>query len=117
MTFLRRESKRGNRYDFIVADPPSYGHGLRKTDWRFERDLHPLLAHLSELASERLMGILISCHTQGYDNDCLARDVWKYFSFDEGDHIEHGPMSLIQFGNQRELACGHFFRWRNQGGG
>ena len=115
MKFLNRELKRGRRYDFIVADPPSFGHGLKKSSWKFDRDLDEMLCVLRELASDDLLGLLMTCHTTGYSDADLFRDVKGHFGFLKDSQIETGEMGLQQFGSDRRLHCGHFFRWSASG--
>lgn len=68
--FVRRERRRGRRYDGIVLDPPTYGHGTGA--WQIDHDLLPLLEDLAALAGPRPAFVLLSAHTPGYDGDRLA---------------------------------------------
>jgi 23S rRNA (cytosine1962-C5)-methyltransferase len=74
-SFLRLGRKRGFRYDLILADPPSWGHGTEKGHWDFERDLMTLVADCASLLAEG-GALLLSCHTQGMQREglrnCLA---------------------------------------------
>jgi 23S rRNA (cytosine1962-C5)-methyltransferase len=63
MKFCRRELKRGNQYDGVILDPPSYGHGPKGEPWKLEQQLLPLLRICSELTAERLAFVLATCHT------------------------------------------------------
>ena len=74
--FVRRERRRGRRYDGIVLDPPSYGHG--DGAWRIERDLAPLLEELAALAGPRPSFVLLSAHTPGHDGAVLGRLVREH---------------------------------------
>ena len=67
MKFCRRELRRGNRYDAIVLDPPSYGHGPKGEDWQIKRDLLPLLELCGQLTEGRPAFMLLTCHTPGFD--------------------------------------------------
>ena len=53
MKFVKRELKRGNRYDAVILDPPSYGHGPRGEVWRLSKHLPRLLALVRELTAGR----------------------------------------------------------------
>ena len=75
--FARRERRRGNRYDGVVLDPPSYGHGTGA--WQIEEHLGPLLADLAALVGPRPAFVLLSAHTQGYDGDRLGALVREHF--------------------------------------
>jgi 23S rRNA (cytosine1962-C5)-methyltransferase len=64
--FVDREIRRGNGYDAVVLDPPSYGHGPRGQAWRIDRDLVPLLESCAALTRGRLRFFLCTCHTPGF---------------------------------------------------
>ena len=51
MKFVLRDIRRGNRYDAVVLDPPSYGHGPQGEPWQLDRDLPELLARCAELTA------------------------------------------------------------------
>jgi 23S rRNA (cytosine1962-C5)-methyltransferase len=65
LRFVRRECRRGNRYDAVVLDPPSFGRGPRSETWKLERDLPELLRLCGELTQQRPQFLLLSCHTPG----------------------------------------------------
>ena len=75
--FVRRERRRGNRYDGIVLDPPTYGHGTGA--WQIEEHLRPLLEDLAAIAGPRPSFVLLSAHTQGYDGEHLGALVREHF--------------------------------------
>ena len=74
MKFVKRELKRGNRYDAVVLDPPSYGHGPQGEVWRLSKHLPRLLSLCGELTDGRPQFIVLTCHTPGYDAELLSRD-------------------------------------------
>ena len=69
--FVRREVRRGNHYDAVILDPPSYGHGPHGEVWRLAEDLPPLLALCAELTAGRPRFVLLTCHTPGFAPDRL----------------------------------------------
>lgn len=74
MAFVRREARRGRRYDGFVIDPPTYGHGARGADdrgWLLDRDLAPLLEACRALANDDAFWVL-SAHTPAWDGRRLA---------------------------------------------
>jgi 23S rRNA (cytosine1962-C5)-methyltransferase len=109
MTFVQREIKRGNEYDIVVADPPSFGRGPKKELWKIQHDLEDLVDSLSQLASERFKMILLSCHTPGIDHDTLAALVNNAFNFRSGD-VENFELSLST-DNGKQLPSGDCVRW------
>lgn len=63
--FVRREIRRGNRYDAVVMDPPSYGRGPGGEMWKIETDLFPFVKLCSELLSDDFLFFLINSYTTG----------------------------------------------------
>ena len=70
--FVKREQRRGNTYDGIVMDPPSYGRGPTGELWKIENDLYPLVADCAALLSDTPAFFLINSYTTG-----LAASVLK----------------------------------------
>ncbi len=77
--FVARELRRDRRYDGIVLDPPSYGHGeARSATWRLEDDLAPLLGTCRALLRDDGF-VLLTAHAEGLTPDDLGRslvDAW-----------------------------------------
>jgi 23S rRNA (cytosine1962-C5)-methyltransferase len=61
--FVRRELKRGNRYDAVILDPPGYGHGPGGEAWKLEEHLGDLLAMCGELTAGGREFFLLTCHS------------------------------------------------------
>lgn len=87
--FLRRERRRGRRYDGVVLDPPTYGHGTGA--WQIDEDLAPLLEDLAALVGPRPSFVLFSAHSPGYDADRLTALVREHF----GISAVGEPLDLI----------------------
>lgn len=64
--FVRREEKRGRRYQGIILDPPSFGRGTKSEVWKIEENLIPLLEMLHRLLDPRFGFVLLSSHSAGY---------------------------------------------------
>ncbi len=107
--FVNRQTKRGNFYDIIVADPPAIGHAGKKMSWKFDRDIGELLKALVSVANENLAALLITCHSQNHDAMFLERNANDLFSLERGNG-QSGTMDLVTE-DGRKLNCGHFFRW------
>ena len=71
-TFVLREIRRGRRYDAVILDPPSYGHGSRGSTWRLEDRLDPLLDACAELTGDDPAFVLLTAHTPGFGPERLA---------------------------------------------
>lgn len=61
MKFMAREIRRGNTYDGIILDPPSFGRG-KKSDWKISRDLPELMKLATQLLSEKPLFVILTCH-------------------------------------------------------
>ncbi len=77
LAFARRESRRGRRYDGILLDPPSYGHG-GAGDWRLERDLPALLEACAGLAAPEAF-LLVTAHSAAVEDDWLVGEIRMAF--------------------------------------
>ncbi|MBR4082567.1 MAG: class I SAM-dependent methyltransferase, partial [Clostridia bacterium] len=64
--FVRREIRRGNKYDGILMDPPSYGRGPDGEVWKLENELYPLVELCSEVMSDTPLFFLINGYTTGF---------------------------------------------------
>lgn len=70
--FVAREIRRGNKYQGIILDPPSYGRGPKKEIWNIEEHLMPFLRELEKLMADDFLFMLLSCHSPGYTPVALA---------------------------------------------
>jgi 23S rRNA (cytosine1962-C5)-methyltransferase len=106
--FVARELRRGRRYDGVILDPPSYGHGPRGRGWRLEDDLAPLLHQVAELVDAPMGFVLLTAHTPGIGPDRLAEAVANAIATPAA--IERGSLHIIA-GTGRVLELGAFARW------
>lgn len=109
-TFVRRELKRGNRYDAVILDPPSYGHGTKGSVWKLADQLPELLHDCARVTESNRSFVLLSCHTPDYGPRELAAMLGDAFG---GADITHGGMTLTT-PSGRALASGAMARcaWR-----
>lgn len=70
--FVRRQMKRGNFYDGVILDPPTYGHGAHGEVWRLARDLPGHLSDLFSILADDFPFVLLSCHTTGFEAAALT---------------------------------------------
>ncbi len=98
--FVKRELRRGNRYEAVVMDPPSYGRGPTGEMWKIENDLYPLVADCAKLLSEQPCFFLINSYTTGLAPSVLknvlqaAMPNAKAQSEEVGLPISRGNMTL-----------------------
>ena len=77
--FVGREGRRGRRYDAVVLDPPSYGHGAGGRTWRLEERLPGLLALCAGLTGDRPAFVVLTAHTPGFGPDRLGDELAAAF--------------------------------------
>ena len=110
MKFCRREVKRGRRYDAIVLDPPTYGHGPGGEAWQIHRDLLPLLELCGELVERQPALVLATCHTPSLGPAELA----AYLCEGVFGQCSQGPRTgelSVATRDGRRLASGVYARW------
>jgi 23S rRNA (cytosine1962-C5)-methyltransferase len=108
--FVRRELRRGNGYDAVVLDPPSYGHGRRGEVWRLSEHLGPLLAACAALTSGRRSFFLLTAHTPDYEAARLARMLREAIGDERPSELAASPM-LLTSSDGRRLVSGESARW------
>jgi len=108
--FVRRELRRGHRYDGIVLDPPTYGHGAKGQPWRIEHDLPRLLADCSDLLVQRAGFLLVTTHTPGLEPDRLRQLVIDTVDAREGSREIGAGVLEIEPLQGEPLRLGAFAR-------
>jgi 23S rRNA (cytosine1962-C5)-methyltransferase len=106
--FVKRERRRGSRYDGVILDPPSYGHGPHGELWRLAKHLPRLLDLCAELTAARPQFMLLTCHTPGYDAESLGRMMLD--AFGGNGSVSGGPLG-IRSAAGRVLPSGVVVRW------
>ena len=109
--FVEREIRRGNHYDGIIMDPPSYGRGPKGEIWKIEDCIHPLVKLCAKLLSDDPVFFLINSYTTG-----LAPSVLSYMLGLEVRQRYHGRVSADEVGlpvtsTGLVLPCGASGRW------
>ena len=90
--FLRREVRRGRRYDAVILDPPTFGRGANGELYKIERDLQETLGLVREVMSERPLFVLFSSHTPGLS--CRVAENVIRQAFPACRSVEAGEMLL-----------------------
>jgi len=113
LTYVRRAARRGERYDGIVLDPPAFGRGAKKREWRIDRDLPLLSGFLAEVLSDDPSFVLLSAHDPRWPVAALdgqLREITRGASAVRGC-CERGEMLLRARGGGRDLPMGVYSRW------
>lgn len=106
--YVGREIRRGHRYDGLVLDPPSYGHGPKGETWRIDSDLAPLLRGAAGLLEPGGF-VLLTAHSPGFDSERLATDLATALS-KPANAVEAGDLA-VSTDDGRRLELGAFARW------
>ncbi len=113
MKFVARECRRGNRYDGIIADPPTYGHGPKGRPFKFRDSLWELLAACSELlepTEDRSRFLVFSCHAPGFDASDAKNAITSVLGAARGGRTTSRPLALDAPAG-RSLSAGVCARW------
>ena len=108
--FVEREIRRGNHYDAIIMDPPSYGRGPKGEIWKIEDNIFPLIELCSQLMSDSPLFFLINSYTTGLQPAVLSYMIstaLKRF----GGKVEASEVGLPVSSNGLVLPCGASGRW------
>lgn len=111
MKFVQREIRRGNRYDIIILDPPSYGRGPKGEIWHLEDSIYDFVKLVSQLLSDEPIMVLLNSYTTG-----LSASVMKYILDDvitkeKGGKVEADEIGLPVTSNNQVLPCGSSAIW------
>ncbi len=111
--FVEREIRRGNHYDAIIMDPPSYGRGPKGEIWKLEDAIHPLVQLCAELLSKEPLFFLINSYTTGLQPAVLAyllgTELKKF-----GGMVDSQEVGLPVSENGLVLPCGASGRWESK---
>ena len=113
LKFVEREIRRGNKYDAIVMDPPSYGRGPSGEVWKLEHNLAYLVKKCSELLSDKPLFFLINAYTTGISSTVLYNILKITLEKKYGGKVDNGEIGLPISKNGLVLPCGIYGRWQN----
>lgn len=109
--FVEREIRRGNHYDAIIMDPPSYGRGPKGEIWKMEESIFPFIDLTSALLSEQPLFFLINSYTTGLQPAVLTYMMRTVLTPRFGGTVEADEIGLPVTGNGLVLPCGASGRW------
>lgn len=104
--FVEREIRRGNRYDAIIMDPPSYGRGPKGEVWKIETSIYPLVELCSQLMSDNPLFFLINSYTTGLQPAVLNYMISTAVLPKTGGKVMADEIGLPVSGNGLVLPCG-----------
>ena len=110
--FVEREIRRGNKYDGIIMDPPSYGRGQKGEIWKIEEKVYPLIQLCTSLMSEDPLFFLINSYTTGLQPAVLSYMMNLELTGRYGGVVESDEIGLPVRGGRLVLPCGASGRWQ-----
>lgn len=113
LLFLKREIKRGRKYDAIIMDPPSFGHGPKDELWKIEEHFLELMQLCREILSDEPLFVLINGYTAGYSPIAYQNNLNDMMQGHNGT-VEIGELVIEQSASDRLLPCGIFARWERK---
>ena len=109
--FVNREIRRGNKYDAIIMDPPSYGRGANGEVWKFEDNLCDLVELCSKVLSDTPLFFLINSYTTGISSTVLENILNLNIAKKYGGKVSNGEIGLPMTNSKLILPCGIYGRW------
>lgn len=113
LKFLRREVKRGHKYDGIIMDPPSYGRGPNNELFKFEDKINDLLAESIKLLSDDALFLIINSYTTGYSQTVLKNTLTLQMADRFKGTITADELCIPIVNSDFYLPCGFVTRWQN----
>ena len=111
--FVNREIRRGNKYDAIIMDPPSYGRGANGEVWKFEENICDLVELCKNVLSDNPLFFLINSYTTGISSTVLENILNLNITKKYGGKVTNGEIGLPMTNSKLILPCGIYGRWDN----
>ena len=108
--FVEREIRRGNHYDAIIMDPPSYGRGPKGEIWKIEESVYPLIQLCSQILTDNPLFFLINSYTTGLQPAVLSYMISTVLGTANGT-VTASEIGLPVSSNGLVLPCGASGRW------
>lgn len=112
--FVEREIRRGNHYDGIIMDPPSYGRGPKGEIWKIEEKIHPFITLCEQLLSDNPLFFLVNSYTTGLAPAVLTYMISTEIVTRHGGSVVSDEVGLPVSSNGLILPCGAAGRWTGE---
>ncbi|WP_127585736.1 class I SAM-dependent methyltransferase [Paenibacillus koleovorans] len=112
--FVQREQRRGNVYDAIIMDPPSYGRGPNGETWKLEEDLFPFVKSCETILSSNPLFMLINSYTTGLSPTVLHNLLHMSLGRKFGGRITAGEIGLPVTASKLIMPAGILGRWESE---
>ena len=112
--FVEREIRRGNKYDAIIMDPPSYGRGPKGEIWKIEDSIYPFVQLTSQILADNPLFFLINSYTTGLQPAVLSYMINLAIVNKFGGSVDASEIGLPVKDTGLVLPCGASGRWENK---
>ena len=112
MKYMQREHRRGNKYDAIIMDPPSFGRGPKGEVWQIEDKLSEFMEACQNILSDSPAFLLFTTHSPGFSALTLENMLRTYLPPCKTGTFETGEMFIPDTSTGLNLPNGFFVRWR-----
>jgi 23S rRNA (cytosine1962-C5)-methyltransferase len=109
--FVEREIKRGNRYDAVILDPPSFGRGPKGERWMLEQSLDNLIGLITGVISDEPLFVLLNSYTTGLSASTCGYILGRHLCGRFGGKVESDEVGLPVEASGMYLPCGAASRW------
>ena len=109
--FVTREIRRGNKYDAVIMDPPSYGRGANGEVWQFENNIYDLVELCKQVLSDNPLFFLINSYTTGISSSVLSNILNLTIGKKYKGQVNSGEVGLPMENSELVLPCGIYGRW------
>ena len=110
--FVEREIRRGNRYDAVIMDPPSYGRGPSGEVWKIEDSVDELITLTASLLSDDPLFFLVNSYTTGLSPAAMQYILGLKVLSKYGGHLEAQELGLRVSRTSLAIPCGASARWQ-----
>ena len=110
--FVNREIRRGNKYDGIIMDPPSYGRGTNGEVWKFEDNISDLVELCSKVLSDKPLFFLINSYTTGISSTVLENIL--RLNIKKDGKFSNGEIGIPMTNSKLILPCGIYGKWESK---
>ncbi|MBO5908982.1 MAG: class I SAM-dependent methyltransferase [Clostridia bacterium] len=111
LKFVKREIRRGNKYDAIIMDPPSYGRGPDGEVWKLENQIGELLRETAQILSDNALFVFLNSYTGGLSPTILNYMVQMTFPKKENSSVFTEEIGLKVTNKNIVLPCGNTTVW------
>jgi 23S rRNA (cytosine1962-C5)-methyltransferase len=112
--FVQREIRRGNTYDIIILDPPSYGRGPKGEVWHLEDSIYDFVKLVEQVLSDEPVMVLLNSYTTGLSSSVMKYILDEIITDKRGGRVEADEIGIPVSSKERVLPCGSSAIWFNE---